>query len=208
MTLWHPPAAVPARIGLLPGSFNPVTNAHLALAEAALTRLPHVVLVLPRQFPHKTFADATLEQRLEMLTRVAENHQRWSIAVSDGGLYREIARECRAALGESLEVVFVCGRDAAERIVTWDYGSPDFAEAMRREFRLLVAARGGEYQPPEDWQSSIDPLPIEACFEQVSASEIRRRVAAGEPWEHLAPGAIHAHIRRIYGPSRPLLQSP
>jgi nicotinic acid mononucleotide adenylyltransferase len=78
---------------------------------------------------------------------------------------------------------------------------------MRREFRLLVAARGGPYQPPLDWQSSIDVLPLDPCCEDVSATEIRRRAAVGEPWQHLAPAAIHPLIRQIYGTSRPLLQS-
>ena len=201
------PATVPTRLGVLPGTFNPVTNAHLALVETALRVLDHVILVLPRQFPHKGYSGASFEQRLDMLAQVALNHRQLSIATSDGGLYWEIARECRAALGEALEVVFVCGRDAAERIVTWDYGSPGAAEAMRREFRLLVAARGGPYHPPLDWQSSIDVLPLDPRFEEISATEIRRRVAAGEPWQHLAPAAIHPRIRQIYGASRPLLQS-
>ena len=207
MKFFHPPPFNAAKLGVLPGTFNPVTNAHLALAEAALRVLDHVVLVLPLQFPHKTYSGASFDQRLEMLTRVAENHQRLSIATSDGGLYWDIARECRAALGASLDVVFVCGRDAAERIVTWDYDSPHAAAAMRKEFRLLVAARGGPYRPPEDWQSAIDALPLDPCFEEISATEVRRRVAAGEPWEHLAPAVIHPHIRRIYGVSHSLLQS-
>jgi nicotinate-nucleotide adenylyltransferase len=207
MKFFRKPPFTPAKFGVLPGTFNPVTNAHLALAEAALQVLDHVILVLPRQFPHKTYSGASLDQRLDMLAQVAANHQQLSIATSDSGLYWDIARECRAAFGPSLEVVFLCGRDAAERIVTWDYGSRGAAAAMRREFRLLVAARGGPYHPPQDWQSSIDVLPLDPCFEEISATEVRRRVAAGEPWEHLAPAAIHPHIRQIYGSSRSLLQS-
>jgi nicotinate-nucleotide adenylyltransferase len=207
MKFFHHPAPAAARLGVFPGTFNPVTNAHLALAEAALRFVDRVVLVLPLQFPHKPYSGASLEERLEMLAQAVENHPRLSIATSDGGLYWDIAREFRAALGPGLEVVFVCGRDAAERIVTWDYASPGAAEAMRREFRLLVAARGGPYRPPEEWQSSIDDLPFDTCFDEVSATEIRRRAAAGEPWEHLAPPAIHSHIRKIYTGPLPLLQS-
>jgi nicotinate-nucleotide adenylyltransferase len=207
MKFFRQSAAIPVKIGVLPGTFNPVTNAHLALADAALQILDHVILVLPRQLPHKIYLGASFDQRLEMLAQVAENHRQVSIATSDGGLYWEIARECRAAIGESVEMVFVCGRDAAERIVTWDYGSLGAAEAMRREFRLLVAARGGPYVPPPEWQSSTDVLPLDPRLEEISASEIRRRAAAGEPWEHLAPAAIHSHIRKIYGASDSLVQS-
>src|ERR1039458_5080843 len=51
----------PYRLGVLPGTFNPVTVAHLALAEAALTIVDEVVFVLPRQFPHKTYSGAAFE---------------------------------------------------------------------------------------------------------------------------------------------------
>jgi nicotinic acid mononucleotide adenylyltransferase len=47
--------AKPDRLGILPGSFNPPTRAHLALAEASLAELDEVVLVLPLSFPHQSY---------------------------------------------------------------------------------------------------------------------------------------------------------
>jgi len=67
--------AFPSRLGVFPGSFNPVTAAHLALARAALNNVDEVVFVLPRVFPHKHYhdKDATFEERLELLqTAVAD----------------------------------------------------------------------------------------------------------------------------------------
>jgi len=61
----------PARLGILPGSFNPPTRAHLALAEAALAELDEVVLVLPRAFPHKNYDGASFVQRADMLRALA-----------------------------------------------------------------------------------------------------------------------------------------
>ena len=58
----------PCRLGVFPGSFNPITVAHLALAEAALNVVDEVVFVLPRQFPHKTYSGASFEQRKELLS--------------------------------------------------------------------------------------------------------------------------------------------
>src|ERR1039458_7945743 len=68
------------RLGVLPGTFNPVTVAHLALAEAALTIVDEVVFVLPRQFPHKTYSGAAFEQRAELLEMALEGEPRFSAA--------------------------------------------------------------------------------------------------------------------------------
>ena len=46
------PRVRPTRLGVMPGSFNPPTCAHVALAECALTLVDAAVLVLPRVFPH------------------------------------------------------------------------------------------------------------------------------------------------------------
>src|SRR5687768_3337660 len=111
-------------LAIFPGSFHPPTCAHLALAEAALKAADEVVWVLPRQFPHKEYRGVTLEQRAELLAALAGSEARFSAAITDGGLFIDIARECRAAYGADVDIWVVCGRDAAERIVNWDYGQP------------------------------------------------------------------------------------
>ena len=111
--------AKPDRLGILPGSFNPPTLAHLALAQAALAELDEVVLVLPRVFPHKTYDGASFTQRVDLLRAVLGHHPRLAAAVSVGGLFIEIAQECRAAYGPNVQLAFICDRDAAERMVGW-----------------------------------------------------------------------------------------
>src|SRR3954468_14548254 len=128
----------PERLGILPGSFNPVTVAHLALARAGLRHVDEVVFVLPRVFPHKNYSGASFAERVELLRAAAAGHQAFSVAVADGGLFAEIAQECRAAYGEEVRLSFLCGRDAAERIVGWDYGRPEALGEMLRHFDLLV----------------------------------------------------------------------
>ena len=194
----------PHRLGVLPGSFNPVTVAHLALAEAALDTVDEVVFILPRHFPHKTYSGAGFEQRAELLTMALGPQPRFSAAVSDGGLFIEIAAECRAAYGEPVRLSFLCGRDAAERIANWDYGDPDAFPRMLAAFDLLVAARGGEYSPPESLSASFARLELNGAFDHISASEVRARIAAGEPWEHLVPAAVRRRVCEIYTPLRTL----
>lgn len=191
--------APPSHLGILPGTFNPVTVAHAALARTALDTVDEVVFVLPRLFPHKPYEGASFTERIAMLEAALSDEPRFSIAAAGGGLFCEIAGECREAYGPATRLTILCGRDAAERIVTWDYGDPGAIHRMLREFGLLVAARSGEYQAPPELRQAVNPLPLGDAYHSVSASEVRRRIAAGEAWETLVPPAIRAHARRIYG---------
>ena len=187
----------PRRVGILPGSFNPPTIAHLELVAAAQTHVDAVVCVLPRVFPHKEYFGASLEQRVALL-QAAGWLLPYSIATSERGLFIEIARECREHYGPETKLYFLCGRDAAERIITWDYGRSGAVDEMLREFELLVAPRGGEYLPPPELREHIQPLAIRSEVEQVSSTEVRKRIALGQPWEHLVPQTITERVREIY----------
>ena len=188
----------PNRLGILPGSFNPPTRAHLALAEAALGEVDEVVVVLPRVFPHKSYEGADFTQRVRMLVGALGGHPQLSAAASDGGLFAEIAAECRAAYGSTTRLVFLCGRDAAERIVNWDYGEADAIVRILERFQLLVASRQGSFEPPVHLRHAIHGLRIPAGLERVSASEARRRIREGLEWEELIPPSIVPLVREIY----------
>jgi nicotinate-nucleotide adenylyltransferase len=188
-----------SRLGILAGSFHPITRAHLALARAALRDLDEVLLVMPREFPHKAYEGVGLQDRIEMVRLAAAGHEGLSVALTDGGLFIDIARECREHYGYECEMWFLCGRDAAERIVNWDYGAEGrFAEQLN-EFGLLVAERQGRYEAPQEYCGRIRPLALDGDWNEVSATEIRERIKAGRAWEHLVPEAIVAQVGRLYG---------
>ena len=187
-----------SRLGILPGTFNPLTVAHLALGHAALSQVDEVLFTLPRALPHKEYIGASFDERVEMLRAALAGETQFSIAASSGGLFVEIAGECRAAYGQSVRLSFLCGRDAAERIADWDYGRPGAFPEMLSRFDLLVAARGGSYRAPPAIASAVSPLMLAGEFDHVSATEVRDRIRRREPWEHLVPEAIHGHVRRIY----------
>ena len=192
----------PKRLAILPGTFNPVTVAHVALARAALTEADETVFVLPRVFPHKHFIGATFQERVEMLRTALAGEPAFSIATAEGGLFLEIARECRQAYGPDVRLRFLCGRDAAERIVNWDYGRAGVVEEMLGKFDLLVAHRDGAYEPPPLVRMHVTALQLGESCEGISASEVRRRIAAGEAWEDLVPDAVRERVRQIYGTGR------
>jgi len=192
-------AGRPQALGVLPAAFNPPTLAHLALARAGLAIADEVLFVLPREFPHKPYEGATFHQRLEMLLTATRTEPRFSVAASAGGLYADIAEECRETYGEDVRLLFICGRDAAERIVTWDYGAPDAFRRMITRFELLVAPRNGCYEPPPDIRHRVGILQLTEDISLISASQVRERLRQGQPWEHLVPPEIVPLVRAIYG---------
>jgi nicotinate-nucleotide adenylyltransferase len=183
------------KLGILSGAFNPVTRAHLALVDAALTHVDEVLCVVPRAYPHKEFHGASLEDRVEMLSRSGGHY---GVEIVGGGLLIDIARELKR-VHPGAEFYFITGRDAAERVVTWDYGDPNAIGQIFEELHLLVASRQGSYQPPDELCHRIHALTLEESFDEVSSTEVRRRIAAGEPWEHLVPAPIIDLVREIYG---------
>lgn len=189
------------RIGLLPGGFNPPTVAHLALLRAAAGVLDAVVVVVPRAYPHKSFAGAPLEVRLEMLRGLAAEVP-CAVALADQGLFIDMTREFRRDVLPGAEVHFVCGRDAAERITCWDYGVPGEIERQLCEYKLVVASRRGEYEPPAALRHAIVPLPMTAGYDEVSSTMVRDMLEKGDDaalWQPLVPENIRDIVRKVYG---------
>ncbi|MBI5280689.1 MAG: hypothetical protein HY858_03325 [Candidatus Solibacter usitatus] len=184
-------------LALLPGAWNPPTRAHLAMARAALAWVDDAVLLLPRVFPHKEFEGPDLHRRAHWLEACARGEQ-LSAAVTEGGLFIDMARECRAATGAA-RVFLVCGRDAAERIIGWDYGPQRGIARQLEEFELLVAPRNGPYVPPPALAARIHSLALGEGWLDVSSSAVRELIRRGEPWTHLTPECIAGLIDpRLY----------
>lgn len=197
LRFFHRTGGTPRRVALFPGAWNPPTVAHASIASSALGWADEVVWVLPSVLPHKDFDGASFVDRRRMIESVAAREAGFSAAVSDGGLYVDIAGEARAFFGAETEIALVCGRDAAERITRWDYGDAGVFARMLQEYPLLVAARAGAYDPPENCRSRVVRLELEPR-DDVSSTEVRRRIGAGESWRHLVPAAIADTVAEIY----------
>lgn len=192
------PSRKARRVILFPGAWNPPTVAHLEIARAARDRADEVIWVLPRVLPHKEFDGAGFVHRCRMIETLARDEYAFSAATAAKGLYVDIAAEAVARLEPGTSATFLLGRDAAERIAAWDYGAPGVFDSFVRRHRLLVAARNGEYEPAAPYRSFIDILPMETSWDEVSSTEIRRRISHRETWRHLAPASIETIIREVY----------
>jgi len=185
-------------VGVLPGAFNPPTVGHEAVAAAARDQfdLGQVVFLVPEVFPHKSYEGASLEDRIAMLCAAAGQEAAYAVASSREGLFIDIARQVRERYGDGIEICLICGRDAAERIVGWDYGDGPPLRDQLKEFRLLVASREGEYVPPARYASRIQRVELAASFDEVSSSSVREAVALGSAWRRWVNERVAAEIDR------------
>jgi hypothetical protein len=125
-----------------PGSFNPPTIAHLAIAEATLDRgFDRVELILSHQALGKAPVERpSFEQRLLLLRQIAANRDGLSVAVTDQQLLADIADGYDG---------LVMGEDKFVQILepSW-YASPGARdEAIGRLPRLLVIRRASQPDP-------------------------------------------------------------
>lgn len=186
----------PRTLAVIPGAYNPPTIAHAALAIRAAEMAEEVLLLLPEALPHKDFSGANFEARLGMLRR-AVDHERVSVGSSPDGLFLDIAIACAARFPHS-EISIVCGRDAAERILNWHYPEEGALERLFSLATLWVYDRQGALSVPGAFRDSIRSVHFDEDLQRLSATEVRRRIAAGEEWRDLVPEPIRPDVERIY----------
>ena len=188
------------RVGLLAGTYNPPTRAHLALAETAQRRfgLDQIVQIIPRSLPHKQIARPTVEDRLEWIAELARLRSGWAACTCNAGLVVDMVDALRDEIGHACEIFVIAGRDAAERYASWDYGDREpFGDQLER-FKLLVGARGGSYQVAPEHAGRILPFEIAPEHDATSSSAVRSAIVQGEDWHHLVPAEILDGVAAAY----------
>ena len=189
------------RLGVLGGAYNPITRAHLLLAQYSREQydLHQIIFVLPRTLPNKPVVGVSLEQRLEMMRLGTAAIPYISLGLCSHGLFLEIFTALREVYPQEPETYFITGRDAAERILSWPYDDPAQALAqMFAAFQLLVFERQGKPQLPKDplikqYSNRIHTLSLPQNLDHVSSTEVRQRIRAGEPIQQLVPKEVAAY---------------
>ncbi len=199
----QPLAPLPARptaIGVLSGSFNPLTRGHEALAAAAQREgLDAVLLLLPlRAVDKEGVARASALDRALVLSAWAERHPGVGAAMVNRGLYVEHAHLLAASYPHS-RVVFLVGHDKIVQIFDPRYyadrdaalrdlfGRSTFRVAPRQDQghaalrSLLDRAENRAYTP------GVAALAVGSDVAALSSTVVRESAYAGTPWEDLAP---------------------
>ncbi len=185
---------MPRKLGILGGTFDPPHLGHLIVAADAFEALglERLIFVPAGTPPHKADSVvATAEQRLRMVRAAVAGDSRFEVddleLRRDGPSYtvdtlREIGeRETDAAL------VFVLGTDQFGALSGWRE-----PEEVARLATLGVLARGGE---TPDLSGPYRGMAVPVRRVDISASEVRNRIAAGESIRYLVPEAVAAIIR-------------
>ena len=213
------PASSRLRI-LYGGTFDPIHEGHLAVAQAASALFDADVSLLPSADPpHRAPPGASAAQRATMLDLAIAGHPRLHVDRREmgraGPSYSvDTLREVRAGIGPSAPLAWLLGADAFRDLHHWHRWRELFALA-----HLLVAGR------PEYALESLDPqlqaetvtrwtsdpatlerlaggslLRLDLPPRQEAASSVRERIAGGLPWQDDVPPAVVAyiHAQRLY----------
>jgi len=198
------PPPTNGRLGVLGGAYNPITRAHLLLARYSREqcKLDEIIFVLPQILPNKPLIGVSVEQRLEMMRLGISGIPYISLGVCSHGLFIDICTALHQMYPLMLEIFFITGRDAAERILTWPYDDPAAALAkMFACFQLLVFQRQGNLDLPENplmqkYLNRIHPLEMEKNLDRVSSTEVRQRVSEGRSIGELVPSEVALYIQK------------
>ncbi|HYD55408.1 MAG TPA: nicotinate-nucleotide adenylyltransferase [Burkholderiales bacterium] len=183
-------------VGILGGTFDPVHNAHLAMARAALRALPlEKVLFMPTgETRYRKPAVASAAHRLAMLKLALEDEPRMQVDARElspgaSGYTADTLAELHEELGPRVPIYFLMGADQYAKLDAWH--RPD---EVRRLARIAVFARPGAPAP----DPSVERVPMPEM--DVSASAIRARAARGEELSGLVPPAVANYIvhERLY----------
>jgi len=183
------------RIGVFGGTFDPPHLGHLVVASDACEALGlGRVLWIPSAVPpHKLrTVQAPAHARLEMVRAAIGGDPRFE--ADDVELRREgpsytvdTLREL-AARHPGDELVLLIGADNLREIPGWRE-----PREILRLARVAVLSRDGAGVPPD---SPIPATSVAVTRVDVSATEVRRRAAAGETIRYLVPDAVRALVER------------
>ena len=204
------------------GTFDPVHDGHLAIARAARDALDGTIRFMPAADPpHRPPPGANAPQRAEMLRLAIADEPGLRVDLRelhrDGPSYSvDTLRELRAEYGAAAPIALLVGADSLLGLPTWRdwtalFGLAHFVVADRPGSALdarlppaLAEAVAGRWR--ED-PAALREAPA-GCLLRLhqplhagSATEVRRRIRAGDAWRERVPAAVADYIVReqLYG---------
>lgn len=205
-----------ARLGILGGTLDPIHLGHVetALAARAALALDGVIVIPSRVPPHRQHQPIASRYHRFAMTALAVNGVE-GLSASDmelcapGPSYTaDTLTRFQASSGlAAWQIFFITGADAFAEIETW-HRYPEFLDLAH----FIVVSRPGypvgllkaklpglapRMRSADEARQATAELGItllDARTSDISSTEIRRRVSAGEPVADLVPTAVATHI--------------
>ena len=192
------------KTGILGGTFDPVHNAHLMIAGEALKclELDEILFIPTSRTPLKEDAVITpVEHRLKMLELAVAGNPTFrlsGIEIDRAGISYTVdtIAALKQSLGNGSELYFITGLDSLVTLPQWKEPG-----RIIRMCRLVTVRRPGYEVPDIDKLEKDIPGISESLIilddpaPDVSATDIRKRVAAGLSISHLIPIPVEQYIR-------------
>lgn len=203
-----------ANIVVFPGSFNPPTNAHIALLkQVGLFAHAHAPALLYAALSKCTVNKETVERptlldRIDLLETVLHRYvQHTGIILFNRGLYVEQAQAIRTSFPDVQRIFFLIGFDKIVQIFDPRYYEDRDASlvALFHLAELLVAPRGNDgeqelhtllHRPEnERFAHYVHLLPLEVQYRNMSSTHIRQGDAASL---HDVPHEVQQFMRETH----------
>ncbi|MAL16428.1 MAG: nicotinate (nicotinamide) nucleotide adenylyltransferase [Balneola sp.] len=186
------------RIGLFGGTFDPVHNGHLSIAESFLqSGLIDELWVLLTPFPpHKQDVNQTpYDTRLQLLETAFEGISNLSIKTIENRLPKPSysVQTIRHLKGEYPDATFYycMGEDSLAYFHTWKY----YTEILE-ECDLLVAKRPGVSHDEVEDQILRSTHFVSHTPLEISSSSIKEQIQKGDSIAGLVPKSVHKIIEK------------
>ncbi|MFZ5801195.1 MAG: nicotinate-nucleotide adenylyltransferase [Candidatus Omnitrophota bacterium] len=187
------------RVGIFGGTFNPVHNGHLAVAQLIVEkmRLDKVIFVPSYIPPHKSVKLAPAEERFRMLKVAVKGNELFR--VSDFEIRRkgksysvDTARYFRKLFGRQARLYFIIGADSLRELKRWRA----IGDILKLVDFIVVNRPGYPFKN----------LPVKVKVVKlpefgISSSWIRKRISQGKALEYFIPYAVANIIKQkdLYG---------
>ena len=193
------------KIGILGGSFDPVHNGHISLAKHAVEigGLDEVVMIPARIQPFKQDRiPASGEDRFNMLAMAADDDDYITVSryelQQEGVSYTYLTmRHMQEFFGEDTRLYFITGTDSFLTLDTWKN-----APELLTKYSYIIGTRPGyrqeEYEEAYERITSTfgtEVISMKWTEPDISATQIRKMIADGEPIDHLVPPEVDRYIR-------------
>jgi nicotinate-nucleotide adenylyltransferase len=191
------------RIGIFGGTFDPPHIGHLILAAESKSQLnlDRLLWVLTPDPPHKQNMRLTsVEERLEMVQAAIQDDPAFELSRVEidrpGPHYAVETVHLLAKAFPDADLAYLIGGDSLRDLPTW-YHPQELVDACAM---IGVMRRPGDEVNMEALETQLPGIKakaavVKAPLLEISATEIRSRIAAGKPFRYYLPEAVYKIIR-------------